>query len=63
MLTIFDNDIPPEIRNSDCPVQRGNWIIQRAEQAGITLPLIINRFYDGTITVKGAKHETRPQSV
>lgn len=57
MLTIFENDLPPEIRHSACPVQRGNWIIERAEEAGIALPLIIDRHFDGTITIKGARNE------
>jgi len=59
MLTIFENDMPPEIRNTDCPVKRGNWIISKAADAGMIMPLIINRYYDGAIVVRGVKRETQ----
>ncbi len=59
MLTIFENDMPPDIRQTDCPVKRGNWIIGKAEEAGMMMPLIINRYYDGAIVVRGVKREQK----
>lgn len=61
MLTIFETDMPPEIRQTDCPVKRGNWIIEKAAEVGLMMPLIINRYYDGAIVVRGVKRE--PQTI
>lgn len=63
MLTIFETDMPPEIRQTDCPVKRGNWIIEKAADAGMMMPLIINRYYDGAIVVRGVRREEKTLSL
>jgi len=58
VITINENEIPHEVQRSGCPVRRGNWIIQRAESAGLMMPLIVNKTDDGAIVVRGVRRET-----
>lgn len=60
MITINENEIPHDVQRSGCPVRRGNWIIQRAESAGLMMPLIINKTDDGAIVVRGVRREQKP---
>jgi len=60
VIVINETEIPHDVQRSNCPVRRGNWIIQRAESAGLMMPLIVNKTDDGAIVVRGVRREQKP---